>query len=548
MKKTILTLFVGFLVTNLFSQSIPANPLYEYASIGGFTSLRNSDTVTAVSKLYSTSIGRPLLTEDRFGNSVGAVELGNSKFIRAEGTGLDFGTGSNKGFAVSVWMKPTTNNRNYFLFSKARTNWTGSNDFDYGIAYNTTDGLVFISGTSADTGNYVLTNVRPVVNEWNHLVMTLDQTGPTSGTKRVYVNGVKIFDGVYSTKGIARPGSDLYFGRSKDASYFSGSIDDFYLYDRPLTDLDVQNLYNAVEVDYTSYPTLDLKFNGNDVDSSLFLNDVESVSVSYVNDRFGNEESALYIDKNENFPFQVLNQNSIDFGTGDDVNFTLSFWFKDDLTTANSNLGFSLLTKAKNFWSGSNDFDYGVSIGTQNELIAFTGPSSDAVNYPTNIITTSDTLWHHLAITCEQTGVTTGNKRVYFDGVEVLNDTYSSKGVARNSNLIFGRGKAGIARYEGSFDDVLIYKKSLTPAEVADLYTPGMITSITSIEKHEALSIYPNPASNVINTGIGQLEIFDALGNTTLSNESTGQVDVSNLVPGIYFVTQNGKRTKLIIE
>lgn len=55
-------------------------------------------------------------------------------------------------------------------------------------------------------------------------------------------------------------------------------------------------------------------------------------------------------------------------------------------------------------------------------------------------------------------------------------------------------------------------------------------------------------ANNGIITEKGALEIIDALGNPVLSTESTGKVDVSSLESGIYFVTQNSKRTKLIIE
>ena len=63
-----------------------------------------------------------------------------------------------------------------------------------------------------------------------------------------------------------------------------------------------------------------------------------------------------------------------------------------------------------------------------------------------------------------------------------------------------------------------------------------------------SLNIHPNPATSIINTEEGQLEILDLTGNAVLSTESTGQVDVSGLESGVYIVTQNGKRTKMIIE
>jgi len=77
-----------------------------------------------------------------------------------------------------------------------------------------------------------------------------------------------------------------------------------------------------------------------------------------------------------------------------------------------------------------------------------------------------------------------------------------------------------------------------------------VITSLENLLEKEAkqLVIYPNPATSIINTEEGKLEIIDLTGNLVLSTESTGQVDVSSLDTGIYFVTQNGKNTKLVIE
>jgi len=66
--------------------------------------------------------------------------------------------------------------------------------------------------------------------------------------------------------------------------------------------------------------------------------------------------------------------------------------------------------------------------------------------------------------------------------------------------------------------------------------------------KETSLNIYPNPATSTINTEEGNLEIVDALGNLILNTESTGKVDISSLDSGIYIVTQNGKRTTLIVE
>lgn len=74
--------------------------------------------------------------------------------------------------------------------------------------------------------------------------------------------------------------------------------------------------------------------------------------------------------------------------------------------------------------------------------------------------------------------------------------------------------------------------------------------SILAVENNikKGVYLFPNPASSFINTEVGQLEIFNALGNVVLSEISEGKVDVSNLESGAYILVQNGKKMKLIVE
>ena len=70
----------------------------------------------------------------------------------------------------------------------------------------------------------------------------------------------------------------------------------------------------------------------------------------------------------------------------------------------------------------------------------------------------------------------------------------------------------------------------------------------------ESLKLYPNPASNdVINleysTTIGAVEVFDITGKSLISTTiaaTTGQVDVSTLPSGTYFVKVLGTTQKLV--
>lgn len=82
-------------------------------------------------------------------------------------------------------------------------------------------------------------------------------------------------------------------------------------------------------------------------------------------------------------------------------------------------------------------------------------------------------------------------------------------------------------------------------------------TASTNDINKSTLSIYPNPANEVISVltpieGIKHVQIFDVLGKTVLKANTENHVNISNLKSGIYMVTvtQNNKSEtrKLIIK
>ena len=61
------------------------------------------------------------------------------------------------------------------------------------------------------------------------------------------------------------------------------------------------------------------------------------------------------------------------------------------------------------------------------------------------------------------------------------------------------------------------------------------------VEENNTISIYPNPAKDVLylNTGSispAQVEIFDVLGNLVYNGTTTSVISLDNLTNGMYFV------------
>jgi Concanavalin A-like lectin/glucanases superfamily len=85
------------------------------------------------------------------------------------------------------------------------------------------------------------------INAWNHVAATYDQT---TGTRRMYVNGVKVAERmdapitVLNTVAPVSIGANLYVPGAM-RGYFNGLIDELSLYGKMLSDVEVQSIYHA---------------------------------------------------------------------------------------------------------------------------------------------------------------------------------------------------------------------------------------------------------------------------------------------------------------
>ncbi len=110
--------------------------------------------------------------------------------------------------------------------------------------------------------------------------------------------------------------------------------------------------------------------------------------------------------------------------------------------------------------------------------------------------------------------------------------------------------------YSFRYEEGLIYLDIVNEAgDVATFYTTTL--SNTSFEKVE-LSMYPNPASNLLHietnqTNVTAVEIFDVLGKQVMQVKPANQreLDVSQLTNGMYFLkvsTSEGELTRKFVK
>jgi hypothetical protein len=91
--------------------------------------------------------------------------------------------------------------------------------------------------------------------------------------------------------------------------------------------------------------------------------------------------------------------------------------------------------------------------------------------------------------------------------------------------------------------------ESITPNERTDLTVDDLALSLpTGIEDERmngSKAIYPNPAKDILHVS-GSAEIFDLIGNKVASG--TNEINIEDLLSGIYVVKANGRSQKIVKE
>jgi hypothetical protein len=194
---------------------------------------------------YNGVINGATLTADKFGAAQKALNFdGSNDFVRIPNL-YNVVTQPLVDVTYSLWFKP---NQNY-----------GAADF-YSLIIRTTDGGFTDMIGKPDLGSvennkfqfYMFDNVANVgristattinftANVWYHVVATR-----ANGTMKIYVNAAKEGETAYTNAQYFYP--DLYLGGHSTFNrwYFNGALDDLRIYNRALSDAEIQTIYYA---------------------------------------------------------------------------------------------------------------------------------------------------------------------------------------------------------------------------------------------------------------------------------------------------------------
>jgi hypothetical protein len=481
-----------------FSQ-IPTNGLIAEYSFNG-----NANDISGNG--HNGTVNGAVLTADRFGNANCAYSFdGTDKSITAN-------IGIYSTLSVSLWFK-TVAPTNYY-----------PTIFDYSQSDNF---MVEILGThptyisSGRTGRVstmgqleLETNYVPTYGSWHHVVLIRDSIADTA---TLYVDGVKCASKL-NTNTFGTPNGNIYIGRATSqnpggatgSGYFTGSIDDIRLYNRKISGNEVLALFqeglpNGLIARY------DFNGNANDLSGNGHNGTVNSATLA--SDRFGNANSAYSFDGTD----KSITANIGIFGT-----LSVSLWFK---TVAPTNYYPTIFD-----YSQSDNFMVQI-LGTHPTYVSSgrTGRVSTMgqLELETNYVPNFGD-WHHVVLIRDTTSDTA---TLYVDGVLCASKLNTNTLGTPNGNIFIGRatsqnpgGAVGGGYFTGSIDDVRLFNRSISIADIISLYHEGQ----TSISSSPIALISHVPAKNTIS--------FAKVGNLLLVNGAF-QETINNVIISIYTLT-----------
>lgn len=394
--------------------------------------------------------------------SWGLGKLGNSTYFRG-GAFFDFISVkdppslnlNDNTMTISVWIKGAVPNASGGIFTKG---CCGGYGLEIGSAGGTcaTNDIAFLKST---IGFFCLGSV-PGDTKWHHVVVVQSGSGINS-----YVDGLDSGVASLDTNSIvASPGIDLNIGSGQ--VNWAGNIDELRIYDRELSSDEVAALYKATYSLVNRTPTTVVSsglvgywpFDGKYVewetgvvdDVSENGNDGQVVNMSTTTSPVvGKAGQALRFDGVD---------DAIDVSSAINLansSFTVSAWAKRGAVTPFISEFFLSQGSASSY----NMLQLGID--DNHPFCGFY--SDDLYVLGTSIL---DTQWHHYACTYN---ASTNERIVYMDGVEIDGDTTGGDFVGTGTFYI-GRQTALPVTYNGSIDEVRLYNRVLSPAEILTLY------------------------------------------------------------------------------
>jgi hypothetical protein len=496
--RVVLAAFRALLVSRLLLSAFCQSPVANYPLDGTAVDISgNGFNGTVIGAIPSTNRFRASQSAFSFNGTTDFINCGNP---------AAFNFPSN--FTISVWVK--LNGLQSAKYIVAKYNGTAG-PRSYGVAteFRTARAYAFVSTPSG--GSYVECAGGPSLNDskWHSLNFVYDN----SIGIHLYVDGASVASSPAVGYGPFNNSLPLTIGGLTNAQFFAGEIDDVRIYDRALSSAEVQNRFNAEKEGLMAR----YDFNGSAED--LSGNGLNGAIIGATNavDRFGKTNSALNFNGSTDY---------VDLGNRPEFNFTRNFTLMAWVKLNGSQQAKYIIAKYADSGGGiRSPRSYGLA--TENftsRAYAFVSNDSPGYTEVAGGNGMDNNEWHALAFSYDaDTGL-----KLYQDGVLVGTRAAANFPAFTNSvPLLIGRASSGQA-FGGSIDDVRIYTRSLSAADI-DLLYQNEVGAVVSIAPAIKLQFQTVIGKTYQLQSSSDLVIWTVLGDpfTATANTSSHYVDAA---------------------
>lgn len=309
---------------------------------------------------------------------------------------------------------------------------------------------------------------------------------------------------------------------------------------------------------------LHLPFSGNitDMSSTGAIPSVNTGTLS--NDKCGNANSAYYLAAGNYLKYDLTQYPALKAGTNGKT--TVLCWAKPISAGSMANYASMIEIGESVFLRKTNGAAYFETGGYNANNVAGSGgyfgmtPSWTAFDD-----------WHMYAFTYDATGgASQGKTSAWLDTLEYAesnptklsafyNQPISYTVSSTNTSLWIGGGSIASKKFNGWIDNVCIYDRVLSKAEIKDIYfgnATGIATSNMSYITKKGLKLYPNPAHELLNIESREemlhINVMDMMGKTVFEIKSIHsnqvQLNLNDIPAGVYLIQINGSGGEIITQ
>ena len=369
-------------------------------------------------------------------------------------------------FSMSAWIK--TNDSGNIMRKRA----SGGGGAVNGYIFDVQTGKLFLQ-LDNDDGSFVATSSTGIVNDgiWHHVVTTLDRDSSTG--LKYYIDGVQdatVVDPTAVEKTLNNARNFAIGARGDGVSgHFNGTMDELHIWNRALSSGEINHMYN---ISKNKYPIVLQTKMGNffDVGDEDVIFGWHGDSVKdYIGGLVGTEIGGLLVNNKEGYlgggtEFDGLDDyidldNTISLDSNNEA--TFSIWIKTQILDTDTGdhvvfgLGADIFTLFQDITNNGVGFIVKTSGGDQQCSIRSNSVANLDFNEWTHIVGTYD-------------GVTT---RLYKNGVLKTTSPDTCDGnIQSTTTFKIGSSAVGAQFFNGTIDEVHIYKKALSSGEVTTLY------------------------------------------------------------------------------